>query len=265
MGKTLGVLSLKGGVGKTSVVLSLGTALAFFGKKVLLVDGNFSAPNLGLHLNIIEPDSTMHHVFNKEANISDAVYELDYFDVLPSAIFNRSAINPFKLKDKIKTIKKNYDYILIDSSPNLNDETLAVMNASDEILVITTPDIPTLGMTIKALKVAKQKGVNINGLIINKVHNKNFELSIEDIETSSGVPVLAVIPYDINNLKAVSKFTPYTQFRPYSSGSEEYKRLAATLSGNKYKPLKLRTFFSWVNPPKQEVNRTIFYKSVFEE
>jgi septum site-determining protein MinD len=146
----------------------------------------------------------------------------------------------------------------------MNEETLAVMNASDELFVVTTPDLPTLGMTIKALKFAKQRGVNISGLILNKVHNKNFELSLDDIETTAGVPVLAVIPYDINTLKAVSKFTPYTDFKPNSSGTDEYKRLAATLSGDKYRPLKLRTFFKWVNAPKQEVNRTIFYKSIFE-
>ena len=57
MAKIIGVLSLKGGVGKTSVVSSLGDALSDFGKKVLLVDANYSAPNLGLHFNIVDPAS----------------------------------------------------------------------------------------------------------------------------------------------------------------------------------------------------------------
>ena len=50
------MISLKGGVGKTTAVVSLGSAIADFGKKVLLVDGNFSAPNLGLHLNLFDTE-----------------------------------------------------------------------------------------------------------------------------------------------------------------------------------------------------------------
>ena len=55
MGKTIGIVSLKGGVGKTTTVVSLGAALAEIGKKVLLIDGNLYSPTLGLHLNIIDP------------------------------------------------------------------------------------------------------------------------------------------------------------------------------------------------------------------
>ncbi|MCH8872918.1 AAA family ATPase, partial [candidate division KSB1 bacterium] len=56
--KTIGILSIKGGVGKTSTVAALGAAIAGFDKKVLLIDGNFSAPNLGLHLGIVNPKVT---------------------------------------------------------------------------------------------------------------------------------------------------------------------------------------------------------------
>ena len=55
-GTTIGVISIKGGVGKTTAVSNLGTVMAnTFGKKVLLVDANFSAPNLGLHLGVVNP------------------------------------------------------------------------------------------------------------------------------------------------------------------------------------------------------------------
>ena len=56
MSRFIAIVSGKGGVGKTSSVVSLGSALASIGKKVLLVDANFSAPNLGIHLNIIDPE-----------------------------------------------------------------------------------------------------------------------------------------------------------------------------------------------------------------
>ncbi len=262
--KVIGIISLKGGVGKTSAVTALAGAIAGFGKKVLLIDCNLSAPNLGLHLNIINPDVTLHHVLNRTANIHDAVYNAGNFDIIPASIFENIQTNPLTLKDKIKTFRKKYDVILLDSSPALNEETLAVMLASDELFVVTTPDYPTLSITLKAVKLARQRGAQINGLILNKVHNKNFELSIEDIEKTVEVPVMAVLPYDINILRALSEFSPSTIYDPKSESSIEYKKLAATLIGEKYKPLKLRTLFGWVNPKRQEINRTIFYERVFK-
>lgn len=63
MGKVIGVISIKGGVGKTTVVSNLGATLAYeFGKKVLVIDANFSAANLGLHLGIVDPEITIHDV-----------------------------------------------------------------------------------------------------------------------------------------------------------------------------------------------------------
>ena len=264
MGKVIGIVSLKGGVGKTSTVVSLGSAIADFNKKVLLIDGNFSAPNLGLHLDIIDPEVTLHHVLNRTANIKDAIYKLEKFDVIPSSIFHRIRIKPLMLKDKIRHLKRKYDIILVDSSPALNEETLAVMLASDELFIVATPDYPTLSTTLKAIKLAKQRGTKINGLILNKVYNKDFELSLKDIEATSEVPVMAVIPHDVNVLKALSESIPFTNYKPKSKASIEYKKLAATLIGEKYRPLRLRKLFGWINPRKQEINRAIFYKQIFE-
>lgn len=264
MGKVIGILSLKGGVGKTSIVAALGDAIASFDKKVLLVDGNLSTPNLGMHLNIIDPEITLHHVLSGKAHAKDSVHELENFDVIPSSIFERTKVNPLKLRDKIKSLKRRYDFILIDSPPTINAETLGVMNASDELFIVTTPDYPTLSTTLKTAKLTKQRGLPVSGLIINKVHNKNFELSTEDIEHTAEIPVMAVVPHDINVLKAQSKFKPSTTYKPKSEGSEEYKKLAAALLGKKHKPVKLKRVFRWMNPKRQDINRTLFYESVFK-
>ncbi len=264
MGKTIGILSLKGGVGKTSAVLSLGSAIAEFGRRVLLIDGNFSAPNLGIHLNVIEPESTIHHVLNGDHNIEDAIVNMEdfNFDLIPASLIYKSQINPFKLKDKIKLLRDRYDIILIDSSPALNDETLAVMLASDEIFIVTTPDYPTLSMTLKAIKDAKNRGVKINGLILNKVYNKPFELSIGDIERTADTPVMAVIPQDIDVAESVSRFSSPFSYNPQSRGSVEYRKLAGVIIGEKYKPTFFGRLFNGI-PKRQDVNRELFYERVF--
>ena len=265
MGKSIGVISLKGGVGKTSVVVALGSAIAGFNKKVLLVDGNFSAPNLGIHFKIIDPETSLHHVLDREINAKDAIYTLKNLDILPTSIFANKQVNPLKLKDRLDYLKKKYDYIIYDSSPSLNDETLGVVLASDSLLVVATPDHPTLSVTIKAINSAKERGIPIDGLIINKVHNKKFEIPLEHVEETLEVPVIAVIPYDINILEALSKFVPSVEHNPRSEASEEYKKLAAALVGERYETSKLRSFFRWVNPPKQEINRLVLYQSVFKD
>jgi len=264
MGKTIGVLSLKGGVGKTSSVIALGDALADFGKKVLLVDANLSSPNLGLHLNILNPEKTLHDVLDRLDNIKDAIYTSGKFDVIPASLMDRK-VNPLELKNRLRSLKDDYDYVLIDSSPALNDETLGAMMASDEMLVVTTPDVPTLGVTMKAVKFAKKQGTPISGLILNKVHGKNFEIPLEDVEEMTNTPVLAVIPNDINILKSVSRFQSLTEFKPFSKASTEFRKLAAVLSGGKYKPGGIRELINRFWPDRQTVNREVYYKRVFDE
>jgi len=243
MGRVIGILSLKGGVGKTSSVVALGAALAYFGKKVLLVDANFSAPNLGIHLNVIEPEKTIHHVLTGDCKIGEAVYSLEGFDMIPASIYPKKKFDPLLLRDKLRELKRKYDFILIDSSPSLNAETLAAMISSDELFVVSTPDYSTLSMTLKAIGIARKKNTPISGLILNKVYNKNFELSLENIEKVSEVPVLAVIPHDINVLKSQAHSIPSTYFKPRSNLSIEYKKLAACLAGERYTPPRMREIF----------------------
>jgi MinD-like ATPase involved in chromosome partitioning or flagellar assembly len=263
MSKTIGIVSIKGGVGKTSAVTSLGAALANqFNKKVLLVDANFSSPTLGFHIGLYNPEITLHHVLDGKANAKEAVYETDYgFDVIPGALVydNKAKINPFRLAEKIRDLKRKYDVILIDSSPNLNDEILATIIASDELLIVTTPDYVTLASTLKAIRSAKEKRTPITGIILNKVHNKNFEVTLEDIENMSGVDVLAVLPHELDVLEALSVSTPSTLLKE-SPTTIEYKKLAGSLVGENYK--SKQKFKNWLgmfmkSVPKQEINRTI--------
>jgi MinD-like ATPase involved in chromosome partitioning or flagellar assembly len=263
MGKIIGVVSLKGGVGKTSTVVELGAAIAGFGKKVLLVDGNLSSPNLGLRFGIVDPEKTLHHVLQRSAHARDAVYELsENVHLMPSSLFFRGEVNAFKLKEHLRMLRRGYDYIIIDSSPSLDSETLAVMLASDNILVVTTPDHVTLGTTIKAVKRAKQRGAPIGGLVLNKVHDKDFELSLPEIEDVLEIPVLAVVRHNLDMLGAVAGFTSLVDTVPNSNESHEFKKLAATLIGEKYKPKRLKNLFHF-NPKREEINREIYYERVF--
>ncbi|MCB9359558.1 AAA family ATPase [Candidatus Woesearchaeota archaeon] len=244
MAKTIGIIALKGGVGKTTTTAALGATLAnHFDKKVLIVDANFSAPNLALHYGIVNPEKTLHDVFSNKAHITKAIHTTTHnVDILPGALMGEhKGKDHARLKKKLAEIKDNYDVILLDSSPNLNHEILATMVASDELYVVTTPDWPTLSCTMKAVKTAKKKRTPIHGLILNKVRNKKFELTLDEIEEASESKVLAVIPDETHMLEAVAKTIPSTLHKDKSDSTVEFKKLAAFLIDQKYEDTRLHS------------------------
>ena len=110
MAKTIGIIAIKGGVGKTTIAASLASDLAnHYKQKVLLVDTNYSAPNLGLHMDILKPNNTIHHVLDKKSKIKSAVHTKFGVDVIPGSYVYNKSINHLKLKDKLRKIKYDYE------------------------------------------------------------------------------------------------------------------------------------------------------------
>jgi MinD-like ATPase involved in chromosome partitioning or flagellar assembly len=261
LARNIGIISVKGGVGKTSLTTTLGAALAKeYNKKVLLVDANFSAPNLALHLGLTDPDVTIHHVLSDKVDIQHAIYESEHgFHLIPGSMVY-GEVNPFKLRSKLKSLQKYYDAIIIDSSPALNSEIMAAIIASDEIYMITTPDKVTLNTTLRIADMAKQKSIPIKGLIVNKIHNKNFELGIGEIERLSGCKVLAMLPHEIAVLDSLSKMDPLSPSKNIQF-SKEIKRLAGVIISAEQKHGfldKAMDFFHLTS--RQEMNRRMLFE-----
>ena len=265
MNKIIGIISIKGGVGKTTTTAALAGALAKeFDKKVLVVDANFTAPNLGLHLGYVKPEKTIHDVLQDKIKVEDAIYSSELgFHVIAGSLLNKE-IDPLKLKEKIDCLREKYDIILIDSSPTMNNEILSVMMASDELFCVTTPDYPTLSCTMMALKHAKNKGTKINGLILNKVRRNDFELSLDEIEDTANCDVVAILPDENKILKALSETMPSTILNDKTDSTIEYKKLAAALINEDYTDKRfksrIRKLFNR-EPEKQDVNREFLRKN----
>lgn len=262
--RVIGVISIKGGVGKTTTVSNLGAILANdFKKRVLLVDANYTAPNLGIHLGVLDPKFTIHEVLLGHVDVQQAVLKhAQGFDVIPASVVSNKIVNPYKLKETLNHLKGQYDIMLLDSSPNLNEEVLSTIIASDELLVVTTPDHPTMSCTLNAVKVAKQKKTPISGIIINRVHNKKFELGLEYVEQQTHTPVVSVIPYDLKMLESVAYATPAALSFKNSDAVIEYKKLAAALIGEEYKDPRFAQWFKQLfntTPTKDAFNRGQLY------
>ncbi len=262
MPKTIGIIAIKGGVGKTTISAALATDLVnHYKKKVLLIDANFSAPNLGLHMDIIQPIKTIHDVMINKVHLSSAVHNRFGVDVIPGSYSFNSLFNPLKLKDKIQTIKNNYDFIILDSSPSLNEEVLSTILASDLLFVISTPDYPTLSCSIKAAKLAKQRGKPIAGIILNKIRDPKYELTLKEIEQTLEIPVIARISEDKTVIRSIFTRIPATIYNKKTKFSKEISAISAVLTNNREK----RSFLSLLFPnlKKEQVNREILKQSFY--
>lgn len=267
MAKTIGIIAIKGGVGKTTISASLATDLAnHYGKKILLVDANYSAPNLGLHMDIVLPKKTIHHVLDRKANIKSAIHNKFGVDVIPGDYIYNNQLNILKLKDKLSSIKNKYDFVILDSSPSLNDEVLSTILASDKLFVVTTPDYPTLSCSLKAAKLAKQRGKPVEGIIINKIRDPAFEISLKEIEKATDIPVIARIPDDKLAVQSLFTRIPLSIYNRKSKFSKEIFRLNSALTNSPEKcPLLKRIFSS--NFRREQINRQVlkeqFYRNTF--
>lgn len=229
MGKIIGIMSFKGGVGKTISVINLGATLSKLGKKTLIIEGNFLSPTVHIYLGLLNPDVTLREVIRNNLLPEEAIYEHSSgIHVMPCHFYKD--IDFIKLKEKINLIKNNYDYILLDSGPSYSEEILGNLMISEEIIFVTTPDYPTLATTLRAAELTKQKNLPIKGIIINKIRRKSYELNSEDIELATGIPVIAEIRDDNKIMLAVSKFMPITNYYPRNRCSKEYLKLAKIIS-----------------------------------
>ncbi len=259
--KIIGFISIKGGVGKTTTVSNLGYLLSKdYKKKVLVVDGNFSGPNLALHFGFTKPQYNLHDVMTGKVELQKAIYEHSSgLHILPSSLYNNPT-DCSRFHQYIASLRGYYDLILIDSSPTLNHEMLATVMASDELFVITTPDYVTLASTLHAIRVARQKRTYISGIIINKVRGKKFELDLNAIQDATKVPVVSVLDDNENVLRALAKGKPVSFFSKNNNVSVEYKKLAAALIGERHVDRriipKLKSMFS-KKLNQDEINRAI--------
>ncbi len=268
MGSVIGIISLKGGVGKTTISAALGADLANrYGKKVLLIDANYSAPNLGIHLDILSPHGTIHEVLNG-AKLSSAIHTKHGVDVVPGNFFYLKGFNPLKLRAKLAHIKKQYDFVILDAPPNLNDELFSTLYAADEFFVVTTPDYSSLSGVMKLSKLAKQRDLRFAGLIVNRLSEPSIQLSLNEIQESTGIPVVSIVHEDSNVMRSLFARVPMSVYSKSSIFSRDIRKLSSALIGLPEKKSFWQKLFK-IADNKESQNREFlrkhFYTSIFKE
>lgn len=237
MTKFMVIASSKGGVGKTTTAINLGTALTIFGRDVIVVDANLSTPNVALYLGAANVPITLHDVLRKNKKITDALYMHSHgLKIIPASqsIKDAGKVDYNKLTGLIKSLSGMADFVIIDSPAGLSDEAINAIKMGDEILVVSTPDLPAISDALRTIKKAKEHSKNVSGVILTRVYDDELELSKKDVEAILETPVIAIIPEDETMRESVQMKNPITHTHPNAPSSLGYKNLAAKILGEKY-------------------------------
>lgn len=242
--KIVGIVSAKGGVGKTTTAINLGAAcLDTFKKSVLIMDINLDTGNLALNLGLSPHPTGIKEITKSSISILGSVHKhKSGLHIIPSPYeVEDKKLNPKTFKKKLKELK-NYDLIILDSAPGVKGDAETAIKASDVLLLVLTPDFPSVGTAIKTIQVAKKFNIPIAGIVLNKIRNKSYELTKEYIETALNLPILTSVMEDKYITEAVSKRMPVVMHKRRARSTASYKRLSAHILGKKIKrkPLGMR-------------------------
>ncbi len=250
--KIMAVANQKGGVGKTTTAINLGSALSDLGKRVLIVDidpqGNAST---GLGIDVAERGSTTYDLLMGDAHLEEISVATDFENLyiapattdLSSAdielVSNEKRV--FLLHDALRTpqvANMDLDFILIDCPPSLNLLTVNAMVSAHSILVplqsefFALEGLSQLMLSIREVRQSVNTSLRIEGVVLTMYDGRNnLSKQVEDDarENLGDLVFETIIPRNVRVSEAPSFAMPVMRYDPTSRGSIAYKELASEL------------------------------------
>ena len=252
--RVLAVTNQKGGVGKTTTAINLGTAMAAIGQRVLIIDidsqGNAST---GVGIEPAQRQTTTYDVLTGRATLTQAAQPtaVPKLSIVPAnhdligfdAEMPGDRTRPYKLREAITALAAQpggspFDYILIDCPPSLNLLTLNALTAADALLVpvqcefFALEGIAQLRSTIEQVRASLNPGLDIQGVVLT-MHDQRLGLTREvaaEVRSAFGAKVYeTVIPRNIKVAEAPSHGQPILIYDYDCSGSQAYIKLATEI------------------------------------
>jgi chromosome partitioning protein len=258
--RILAIANQKGGVGKTTTAINLGTALSAVGKRVLLIDSDAQGnASTGLGVPKALRRRTLYDVLMDQLPAQEAVTktQLPGLDLLPSdpdlsgieVEIGQTPRRSYRLRDALAPLRAagTYDYMLIDCPPALSLLTVNAMTAADAVLVplqcefFALEGLTQLMRTIDLVRGSLNPSLEIQGVVLTMFDRRN-SLSAQvatDVREHFGPKVYeTVIPRNVRVSEAPSFGKPALIYDVKCAGSQAYIRLARELVGRERERLK---------------------------
>ena len=246
--RVITISSGKGGVGKSSFSSNLAIYLASLNKRVLIIDADFGLANIEVLLGV-RAEYNFYHIINKQKNISEIIVDTKYGVKLISGgngLKELSNINNSEIKyfiEQFEYLDKVADVIIIDTGAGISQSVTNFLMASDENIIITTPEPTSFTDAYTLIKVMKDRAENIDNIniVINKADDKyEAERIFSKLShvcnkfLAINVVKLGYIATDISIIKATKQQKPAIISFPESDFSKSIKMIGNKILKEEY-------------------------------
>jgi len=229
LGRKIGLVSGKGGVGKSTIAANLAVALSRMGAKTIVVDADVEMATLHNYLGISPGKVSLKDVIEGKAYIEDALVEGPENVVVLPAKMSLYEISETKIPEIIKIIEPLADIadiMIIDGPAGLRQMPVAMMELCDDIVIVTGSDISAIQSGLKLRLVARAFNTNVLGIIVNRAPIDLGGAVIRKLEEVFEAPVLGIVPEDRSAKLGLKKIGPVVMTHPSSPFSDAINRIA---------------------------------------
>lgn len=243
--RVITITSGKGGVGKSNIVVNLGITLSKEGKKVLIFDADIGMGNDDIILGVY-PEYNVYDVIQGTVNIQRAIVDTGYGIHLLSAGSGLNKIDELSLPQRERFINSltnlsEYDYILMDTGAGVSRTVLGFIGASDEVLLITTPEPTSLTDAYSLIKAVKHFKLKENAkMIVNRCYTEEEGIEtynkfkhVADKFISFNLEYMGFIFDDRKLVESVRKQKPVVVASPNSDTAKCLKKISSLIIGEK--------------------------------